>query len=157
KDLKRAIESFRHSLAIQPDRFWAQYFLAVCLLKEHRPAEAQAALIACQSRRPGFVWAYLLKGFAEGEMREFDLALEDLRRAIALMPPDDPAAATDHLERALILQQAGRYEDSLADCDQALRLRPNRLEVHRVRGIALMMLKRYDEAARSFDACLARG
>jgi eukaryotic-like serine/threonine-protein kinase len=261
-DLKRAIESFRHSLAIQPDRFWAQYFLAVCLLKQHKPAEAQAALIACQSRRPGFVWSYLLKGFAEGEMREFDLAeedfrranelrlndqeryvmlvnrgvmrirrgdnqaaaddlkaaialkpaqfeasinlamayqnlgrwdealatlgeaitghpreavlyrarsqvyrlrsrtdeaLKDLQRAIELVPPQDPASATDHLEQALILQQAGRFEESLAACDQALRLKPNQPEPHRVRAVALMMLKRYDEAARSFDVCLVKG
>ena len=262
KDLKLAIESFRHSLSIQPDRFWAQYFLAVCHLKEHRPAEALAALIACQSRRPGFAWAYLLKGFAEGEMREFDLAeedfrranelrlndqeryvmlvnrgvmrirrgrhadaaadlsgaialkpdqfeayinlamafrnlgrwdealatldraidghpseavlyrarsqvyrlrsrtdeaLDDLRRVIALLPPDDPASAADFLEIALILQQTGRSEESLVACDRALRLKPNRPEIHRARGAALMMLGRYDEAVRSFDACHARG
>jgi eukaryotic-like serine/threonine-protein kinase len=261
-DRKRAIEAFRRTLAIQPDRFWAQYFLAVCLLKEHRAAEAQAALIACQSRRPGFVWAYLLKGFAEGEMREFDLAeedfqranelhlndqeryvmlvnrgvmrirrgkdgeaaddlaraialkpdqfeayinlalafqnlgqwenaltalgraieghprqavlyrarsqvyrhqarpddaIDDLRRAIALLSPDDPAASNDYLELGLIMQQAGRYEEALAACDRSLRLKPDRPDVHRVRGVVLMMLKRYDEAARSIDVCLARG
>jgi tetratricopeptide (TPR) repeat protein len=262
KDLKRAIESFRHSLSIQPDRFWAHYFLAVCLLKEHRPAEALSALIACQGRRPGFAWSYLLKGFAEGELHEFDLAEEDfrragelrlndqeryvllvnrgvmriragrdeeavadltdairrkpkqfeasinlatalenlgrsdealatlgraiaghpseavlyrarsqtlrlrsrvdealvdLRRAVELQPPGDPASAADHLEIALILQQAGRFEESLAASDEALRLKPNRAEVHRVRGVALMMLRRYDEAIQAFDACLARG
>jgi serine/threonine protein kinase/Tfp pilus assembly protein PilF len=261
-DLKRAIEAFRHALTIQPDRFWAQYLLAVCLLKEHRPAEAQAALIACQSRRPGFVWSYLLKGFAEGEMREFALAEEDFRRAnelklndqeryvmlvnrgvmrirsgrnrdaaddlaaavalkpdqfeayinlsmafqklgrwddalatlakaierhprqavlyrarsqvyrqrtrpedalgdlsraIELTPTGDPALANDYLERALILQQAGRFEETLAACDQALRLKPDRPDIHRVRGVALMMLKRYDEAARSLDVCLVGG
>ena len=242
-DLKLAIESFRHSLSIQPDRFWAQYFLAVCLLKDHRPAEAQSALIACQSRRPGFAWTYLLKGFAEGEMQpvrsrrgrlppgerasaqrpgalrdagqpgrdadppgdatrtpsptcpeaialkpgQFEAyinlatglqklgrlstrrsrpwggrsrairreavlyrarsqvyrglsrgrrkSLDDLRAGDrALMPADDPASAADHLEIALILQRTGRREESLAACDRALRLRPNRPEIHRVRG-----------------------
>jgi eukaryotic-like serine/threonine-protein kinase len=262
QELKVAVESFRHSLAIQPDRFWAQYFLAVCLLKEHRPAEAQSSLIACQSRRPGFAWAYLLKGFAEGEMHEFDLAeedfrranqlrlndqeryvmlvnrgvmrirrghhqdavadlsaaialkpgqfeayinlsmafqglerwdealltlgraieghpdeavlyrarsqvyllrsrtkeaLEDLRHAIALLPPDDPASAADFLEIAQILQRTGHSEESLDACDRALRLKPNRPEIHRVRGVALMVLRRYDEAIGAFDACHARG
>jgi eukaryotic-like serine/threonine-protein kinase len=262
KDLRLAIESFRHALSIQPDRFWAQYFLAVCLLKDHRPAEAQSMLIACQSRRPDFAWTYLLKGFAEGEMREFDLAEEDFRRAnelrlndqeryvmlvnrgvmrirrgrnaeavadlseaialkpdqfeayinlamayqklgrwgealstlgraiddhpsepvlyrarsqayrlrsrtdealgdlrrvIELLPTDDPASAADHLEIALILQQADRPGESLAACDRALQLKPNRAEIHRARAVALMMLRRYDEAVGSFDACLAHG
>ena len=261
EDLKLAIESFRHSLAIQPDRFWAQYFLAVCLLKEHRPAEAQSALTACQSRRPGFAWTYLLKGFAEGEMREFDLAEEDFHRAserrlndqeryvmlvnrgvmrtrrgrnedavadlseaITLKPdqfeayinlakafqslgrrdealstlgkaidghpseavlyrarsqvyrlhsrpsealadllrvvelmPIDPALAADFLEIALIRQQTGHPEESLIASDRALRLGPNRPEIHRVRGVALMTLRRYDEAVGAFDACQARG
>jgi serine/threonine protein kinase/Flp pilus assembly protein TadD len=262
KDLKRAIDSFRHALAIQPDRFWAHYFLAVCLLKDHRPAEAQSALIACQSRRPGFAWTYLLKGFAEGEMGEFELAEEDFRRAnllplndqeryvmlvnrgvmrirrgrnedaivdltaaialkpdqfeafinlamgyknlghwdqaletlgqalavhpmqavlyrarsqiyrlrgqtnpalndlkkvIELMPTDDPESVADHLEIALLLQQDGRPEESLDAIDEALRLKPNRAESHRLRGVTLMMLRRYDEAIRSFNICLAGG
>jgi serine/threonine protein kinase/predicted Zn-dependent protease len=262
KDLRLAIESFRRALSIQPDRFWAHYFLAVCLLKEHRAAEAQSVLIACQSRRPDFAWTYLLKGFAEGEMHEFDLAEEDFRRAnelrlndqeryvmlvnrgvmrirrgrnddavadlsgaiklkpdqfeayinlamayeklgrwdevlstlgqaiaghpseavlyrarsqayrlhlrtnealgdlrrvIELLPTDDPASAADHLEIALILQQTDRPRESLAACDRALQLKPNRAEIHRARAVALMLLRRYDEAVGSFDACLAHG
>jgi tetratricopeptide (TPR) repeat protein len=262
KDLKRAIESFRHALALQPERFWAQYFLAVCLLKEHRPAEAHSALIACQSRRPMFTWTYLLKGFAEGEMREFDLAeqdfrraselrlndqeryvmlvnrgvmrirrgrhdaaaadlseaiqlkpdqfeayinlsmayknlgqwdnalatldraikghpreavlyrarsqvyrlrsmtdqaLADLRKVIELTPPRDPAIVADLSDIGLILQQTGRPEESLAVCDQALQIRPDWHEIQRIRGVDLMMLRRYEEAILSFDVCLARG
>jgi tetratricopeptide (TPR) repeat protein len=86
-----------------------------------------------------------------------DEALADLRRAIERMPEGDPAAVSDLLEIALLSQQLGRSEESLAACDQALRLRPTRPEIHRVRGVALMMLRRYDEAIGSFDACLAKG
>ncbi len=262
REYTRAIPAFRRVLTRQPDRFWAQYLMAICHLKEHRPAEAQAALTACQSLRPGFVWTYLLKGFAEGEMGEFDLAetdfarsaeldldddahyvmlvnrgvmrfrrghpeeaaqdlrtaialnpdpfqayinlaqayqhlhrfdkaletldraiarspnqailhraraqthrlqsqdlkaIDDLDRAIALSTADDPAQAGDRLERALILQQTGRYAEALAECDRALAIQPGRTDLHRVRGAVLVGLKRYDEAIRSFDLCLARG
>ena len=261
-DLKAASVALQKALSLQPDNFWAQYLLAVCHLRAHRPVEAQAALIACQSRRPRFVWSYLLKGFAEGEMGEFDLAeadfrraaeiglsdqeryvmlvnrgvlrvrrgkepeaiddlteaidlkpdhfqayvnlaqayqnlerwddamatlaraiarapgqavlfrarsrvhrqrsrpepaLDDLARAIAASAPDDPALADDHLERALILRQAGRSVEALADCDRAIALGPDRSDAQRLRGVILVELKRYDEAIRSFDACLARG
>jgi eukaryotic-like serine/threonine-protein kinase len=261
-DLKSAVVSLQRALSLQPDHFWAQYLLAVCHLRAHRPAEAQAALIACQSRRPAFIWPYLLKGFAEGEMGEFDLAEADFRRAaelgltaqaryvmlvnrgvmrvqrgrekeaiddlsaaIALQPdhfqayislsqayqnlkqwsdalasldqaiarapdqavlfrarsqvqrlcshpdaalkdldaaikrstPDDPFLVSDHLERGLLLQQAGRSEEALAACDAAIKLEPDRTDAHRLRGIALVKLKRHGEAIRSFDICLARG
>jgi eukaryotic-like serine/threonine-protein kinase len=262
REYRRAVAAFRRVLGGQPDHFWAQYLLAICHLKEHRPAEAQAVLTACQNRRPGFVWTYLLKGFAEGEMREFDLAEDDFARAtelglgeadryvmlvnrgvmrirrgryeaattdclsaIALKPnqfqayidlaqayrnlgrlddamnalngaieqvpgrgvlhraraqlhrlrsedrealsdldlaikwssPDDPALAGDHLERALIHQRAGRHAEALAECDRAATLQPGRTDVHRARGAVLVKLKRFDDAIRSFDVCLARG
>jgi tRNA A-37 threonylcarbamoyl transferase component Bud32 len=73
RDYKRAVPALRRLIARQPDHFWGQYMLAICHLKEHRAAEAQVALSACQARRPDFVWTHLLKGFAEGEMGEFDL------------------------------------------------------------------------------------
>ncbi len=262
RDYKHAVQEFRRLLAREPDHFWGQYLLAICHLKEHRPAEAQAALLACQNRQPGFVWTYLLKGFAEGEMREFDLAeddfaraaalglgeaeryvmlvnrgvmrirrgrheaavadllaaialkpdqfqahidlaqalqnlnhldealaaldraitrapgqavlyraraqlyrlrsqdheaLEDLDRAIKRSSADDLALASDYLERGLILQEAGRHVEALAECDRATALQPLRPDVHRARGAVLVTMKRFEEAIGSFDVCLARG
>lgn len=261
-DLKGASDALKRALSRQPDHFWAQYLLAVCHLRAHRPAEAQAALIACQSRRPRFVWSYLLKGFAEGEMGEFDLAeadfrvatelglsdqeryvmlvnrgvmrlkrgskqeavedlsaaislkpehfqayinlsqayqslneaetaLKTLERAIALAPdqavlfrarsqihqsssrhdaalmdldraielskPDDPNLATDYLTSALLLQQEGRAREALEACDRAIEHAPDRSDAHRLRGVVLVGLKRYDEAISSFDICMKRG
>jgi tetratricopeptide (TPR) repeat protein len=258
----QAIAALRRVLAHQPGHFWGQYLLALCQLKQHQPAAAQAALTICQAERPGFVWTYLLKGFAEGEMGEFDLAeaefqraaerglddatryvmlvnrgvirvrrgrtrdavedfraaialksdrfqayvnlaqayenlgrldqarealdraidrfpneavlyrararvhrlgsrdpeaLADLGRAIALSPADDSAPAGDHLERALIFDQAGRHEEALAECDRARAIQPDRPDIDRVRGAVLVKLRRFDEAIRSFDICLAKG
>jgi tetratricopeptide (TPR) repeat protein len=261
-DYPRAVAALRRLLMSRPGHFWGQYLLAICHLKEQRPAEAQAALTVCQAARPGFVWTYLLKGFAEGEMGEFDLAeadfkratelgldddaryvmlvnrgvmrvrrgrsesaaedfraaidhrpgqfqayvnlsqayqdlgcpdralevldgaiarfpgqavlfrararvhrfrssemeaLDDLGRAIATAAPGDPARAGDHLERAMILQQAGRHAEALVDCDRAAAIQPDRPDIHRLRGAVLARLRRFDEAIRSFDICLAKG
>ncbi len=262
RDYPRAIACVRRVLTRQPGHFWGQYLLAICHLKEHQPGAAQAALTVCQAARPGFVWTYLLKGFAEGEIGDFDLAeadfkraselglddasryvmlvnrgvmrvrrgrsedaaedfraaialksdqfqayvnlaqafenlgrfdqaeealdraiarfpkeavlyrararvhrlrsfdreaLADLDRAIALSPPEDPARGGDHLERALIFEQAGRHDEALAECDRALAIQPDGPDVHRIRGAVLVKLRRFDEAIRSFDNCLAKG
>ncbi len=57
----------------------------------------------------------------------------------------------------MILEQAGRHAEALAECDRALVLQANRPDVHRVRGAVLVTLKRFDEAIRSFDVCLVGG
>ncbi len=69
----------------------------------------------------------------------------------------DPAVAADHVERALIYQQAGKFQQALEACDLAIRLAPDRSDAHRLRGIALLGLKRYDEAVRALDTSLGKG
>jgi serine/threonine protein kinase/tetratricopeptide (TPR) repeat protein len=153
KDLKTAVESLRHTLVLQPDHFWAQYLLAICHLKAHRPGEAQAALTACQSRRPGFVWTYLLKGFTEGEMREFDLAETDFRRAGELGLNDQ--------ERYVMLVNRGvmriRREwnsEATEDLRAAIALKPDQFQAYINLAQALQNLKRWDEAVGMLDRAI---
>ena len=47
------------------------------------PAEARAGLGACLAQRPDFVWLYLLRGFAQGELMAFDAADADFQKAVA--------------------------------------------------------------------------
>jgi tetratricopeptide (TPR) repeat protein len=68
RDLRRAVVHFEEALRRDPGHFWAQFMLAVCHLRTRRPAEAEAHLTACLSRKPDFVWGYLLQGFAHAEL-----------------------------------------------------------------------------------------
>jgi tetratricopeptide (TPR) repeat protein len=72
--LSLAIGYFNRVLAASPEHFWAQYLLSICQIKAQRFQEALTSLTSCQSRRPNFVWIYLLRGYAEGELKEFELA-----------------------------------------------------------------------------------
>jgi serine/threonine protein kinase/tetratricopeptide (TPR) repeat protein len=260
--LDLAVTAFRKALAEQPDHFWSQYLIALCHLKSHRPAEAQAVLLGCQGRRPEFVWTYLLKGFAEGEMGLFELAeadfaraeklglndderyvllvnrgvmrlrrkdptraeaefraaialnprlfqahvnlsqaihdrgdelgalatldqaialdpnqavlyrarsqlhhhrgetalaLADIETALARSPADDPARATDEVDKGRLLQTLGRREDALAAYDGLLAAHPNHPVALRMKGSVLMQLGRYEEAIACLDRCLALG
>src|SRR5262249_11502552 len=84
--LTEAIVAFDHTLRLQPEHFWAQFFLALRYLESHRPAEARASLTACLSRRPDFPWLYLLRGMVHGGEGEFALADADFEQALKLNP-----------------------------------------------------------------------
>ena len=142
---------------LKPDQFQAYVNLAQAYQNLDRLDDALER--PRPGDRPGPGQAVLYRARAQiHRLRSHDAeALDDLDRAIALAPPDDPALAGDHLERALIFQQAGRNAEALAECDRALAIQPGRPDVHRIRGAVLVKLKRFDEAIRSFDICLANG
>src|SRR5260370_28112499 len=49
------------------------------------------------------------------------------------------------------------YEDAVRACNDALAVRPDHTGVYGFRGLALLELKRFGQAARSFDEYLSRG
>jgi serine/threonine protein kinase/Tfp pilus assembly protein PilF len=82
-DLAEAVRDFSRSLRSQPDHFWAQYYLAACYLNPalERPDLARASLDACLVQRRDIPWVYLLRGFAQTKLRDFEAAEADLRQA----------------------------------------------------------------------------
>ena len=153
RDFDQAVQAFRRVLAREPDHFWGQYLLAICHLKEHRPSEAQAALFACQNRRPGFVWTYLLKGFAEGEMREFDLAEDDFKRATEL----GLGAAERYVmlvNRGVMRVRQGRHEAATEDFLTAIALKPTLFQAYIDLAQAFQKLGRLDDALKALDRAI---
>src|SRR5207302_8547018 len=45
--LTEAATDFADALRLQPDHFWARYFLGLCNLQQHRPAQARDNFTAC--------------------------------------------------------------------------------------------------------------
>jgi tetratricopeptide (TPR) repeat protein len=88
-DPGKAIQAFENALDRQPDHFWAQYWLAVCHVRDGHPDRAKPGLNACVSRRPDLVWTYLLRGLVHGELQEFPAAEADLTRAQVLIDKQD--------------------------------------------------------------------
>ena len=153
RDYTQAVQAFRRVLAREPDHFWGQYLLAICHLKEHRPSEAQAALTACQNRRPGFVWTYLLKGFAEGEMREFDLAEDDFKRATEL-GLGDAERYVMLVNRGVMRVRQGRNQAATEDFLTAIALKPNQFQAYIDLAQAFQKLGRLDDAMKALDRAI---
>src|SRR5262249_51337469 len=80
-DWAQAMKSFNRTLSLQPAHFWAQFFLAVCHLKMRHLEAAKAGLNACLSQQPEFVWAYLLRSFANEGLQSVQEAEADFQKA----------------------------------------------------------------------------
>jgi tetratricopeptide (TPR) repeat protein/tRNA A-37 threonylcarbamoyl transferase component Bud32 len=140
-----ALPAYERALGLRPDDFWAQYFTAICLLKLGRPAEANAHLTACISRRRDFLWCYLMRGCVLGELGQFEAAEADYRTALGLGP--------DTQTRYGILVNCGRmrilreqFDEAHADLHEAIRLLPTRYEAYVNRALAFRSQQDWDQA-----------
>src|SRR5262249_13375177 len=89
-ELARANQEFRRALQLNAKHFWTHYFLSICSVTSGEPKVAVAHLTICQGEQPKLIWIYLLRGFALGQIEDYEAAEADFDRALAL----DPSPAT---------------------------------------------------------------
>lgn len=147
RQFEAALSSFRETLRLEPDHFWAHYFLAVCHLQQEQWGEAAAGLTAAASHRPDFVWIYLLRGFAFGSMGQAIPANMDFDRALALAPNEYGI----FVNRGLVRVRQGHLDQAIADFHHAIGLRPDQYQAHFNLAEALRRRKRYAEAMKALD------
>jgi tetratricopeptide (TPR) repeat protein len=138
---------------LQPDHFWAQFFLAIRYLESQRPAEAKASLTACLSRRPDFPWLYLLRGMVHGGAGEFALAEADFQQALQLNPNPE-AKYVLWIYRGGMRNRQGQVDEAVADLKKAIALMPDRPQAYESLIQAYLRGKRLDEAAAQLDSAL---
>jgi len=153
-DFAQAIRGFDLVLDRQPGHFWAHYLSALCLLRQHRPAEARAHLGACLSQRTDFVWLYLLRGFAQGELQAFDAADADYQKALQ-MPLDEYARYVLFVNRGVLRVRQERFDDAVRDLKTAIGLKPNAYQAYANLAQAYIRLKHPDEALAQLDRAVA--
>jgi serine/threonine protein kinase/Tfp pilus assembly protein PilF len=121
----QALRNFEETLRRRPDHFWGQYYLSLCYLAMHRPAEAKVGLPACLSRRPDFLWTYLLRGFANQRLKDWKAAEADFHKA-SLLGPNEHARYILLVSRGLVYYDQNRFPAAEAELRRAIALRPNR-------------------------------
>jgi eukaryotic-like serine/threonine-protein kinase len=84
-------------------------------------------------------------------------ALRDLEDAIRRGSPGSPELARDHAKRGYVLLLEKRPADALDACETALYIHPSDVEARRLRLMALLELRRYDQVIDSCDADLRSG
>ncbi|MBL8796780.1 MAG: protein kinase [Planctomycetia bacterium] len=153
--MTEAIVAFDHTLRLQPDHFWAQFFLALRYLDSQRPAEARASLTACLSRQPDFPWLYLLRGMVHGGAGEFVLAEADFAEALQLNPSPE-ARYVLWVYRGGMRNRQGKLDDAVADLKQAIVLMPDRAPAYESLIAAYLAGKRWDEAEAQLQSAAQR-
>jgi eukaryotic-like serine/threonine-protein kinase len=125
----QAIKEFDLVLERKPGHFWAQYINALCLLRQQRPAEAKALLSACLAQRSDFVWLYLLRGFAQEELKAWDAARADFEKA-AQMRLDDNARYVLFVDRGVLNYRTGKLDLAVKDLEAAINLKPTAYQAY---------------------------
>jgi tetratricopeptide (TPR) repeat protein len=149
-----AVHDFESALAEEPDQFWARYFVSVGYLRLGRAAEARVGLTACLSQRRDFVWIYLLRGFADAQLKEFKAAEEDFQKALQLNPTPD-AAHVLYANRAVLWFQQGQLEKAVDDLHQAIELKPKEYQAYVTLAQVFQKQKKWAAAAGQLDHAIA--
>jgi tetratricopeptide (TPR) repeat protein len=120
-------------------------------LKAHqagRLADAESFYATALKLEPGFYPALHLMGMLDFQRRKFDAAEDWLGKAIMAAPKTahGPILAS----RSEVFLELQRWEEALADLDQALSQGPPSAALWNNRGLAQGALKRFDEALESY-------
>jgi tetratricopeptide (TPR) repeat protein len=86
------------------------------------------------SLSPRFDWLYSLRGRIRNAQGNSVRAIDDLDTAIRIGGANKPQFLR---ERSIVLSRTGEYSRAIADCDEAIRLRPNSPSLYLARGLAL--------------------
>jgi tetratricopeptide (TPR) repeat protein len=143
--LLAAISEFEAALRMQPDHFWARYFLAVCYLRLPQPAarSARDCLSACLAKQQDYPWLYVLRGFAHGQLLQFAAAEEDFQQALKHKPSKEAQYSVFvnrgvlRTRRALLQETLvawfpirGDFAPAVADLHRAINLKPERYQAY---------------------------
>jgi eukaryotic-like serine/threonine-protein kinase len=148
-----AITEFDQVLERKPGHFWAQYLNAICLLRQGRAAEARSLLSACLAARSDFVWLYLLRGFAQMELRAWSGADSDFQKA-AQLPLDDNARYVLAVNLAGLRIRQERFDDAVVELKSAIERKPRAYQAYVNLAQAYRRLNKLDLALIQLDRAL---
>ena len=157
----QAVAELEKALQIQPDLFWAQYYVAISELRLHRFAQAKTAMAACLGRRPDFHWIYLVRGFANAEQDDFTAAASDFRRVEQLLAekPDELLQYGFYVYRSVLYvrqseKEPARLNDAVADLQKAIQLRPKQYQAYVNLAQAYEKQQKPAEAVKEMDRAI---
>jgi protein O-GlcNAc transferase len=146
-----AQSSCDRALTLAPNSVEAWCLRGSVLLKGRHPEEALAAFDRALALSPSSPEALNNRGTALRELRRPSEALDSYEQALRLRPQ----FAEAWCNAANLSMDAGKFEQALGRCDRALCIQPDFLDALNLRGTALRVLRRYEEAAATYEKILA--
>jgi Flp pilus assembly protein TadD/predicted Ser/Thr protein kinase len=159
--LSEAIADLGKTLREQPNHFGAHYLLAASYLQlPHRtPAHVQLALQdlnACVGQDARFLEGYLLRGFANGVLGDFQAADADFQKALDLQPQDALTRYVLYVHRGSVRLRQQRLDQAIDDFQQARQLRPDQYAAYLNLAAAYRQRRQPEQARAVLREALAR-
>jgi tetratricopeptide (TPR) repeat protein len=145
--------AFNHVLAIEPGHFWAQFFLAVCLLKSQHWEAAKAGLNACLAQQPDFIWAYLFRSFTNEKLQAYQDAETDFQQAQQLDPNED-ARYVLFLTRGILHFNQRELELAAKDFRQGMARKPDQYNAYLNLAHVYLAQGQFEQAADQAERAL---
>ena len=146
-----ADREFRQELSLDPDNPLAHAFLALCLGRRDRDAEALREANEAVRIGPGLAFCHYVRGQSLHALGREDDAESAAIEAIRL----DPVDADYPGLLASIAISRRRYAEAIAAAERGLALDPENLICANLRALALVQLGRKDEAVQALGSALA--
>jgi serine/threonine protein kinase/Flp pilus assembly protein TadD len=128
----RSIADFTEVIRLDPSSYGARLYRGICYSLVGASREALADYTAAIQLQPDRPEAYSERARVYLDLGEKSLALSDYTEAIQRKPD-----ASVYLVRGGLHHEMGLYDQALADCDCALRLRPGESRAFYLRGVIL--------------------
>jgi tetratricopeptide (TPR) repeat protein/tRNA A-37 threonylcarbamoyl transferase component Bud32 len=154
KKLVEAVADLKRATIVRPNEWQAYVNLAAAYTEQGRAEDAAVQLDRAVALRPVQGLAAIHRNRARLRQQAGDLviAAEELGQAAAAEPAANVATrAADYLQKARLLEKAGRHSDAIAAADNCLKLESRDPAAHRTRAEALLYLGRYAEAIVALD------
>jgi len=94
---------------------------------------------------------YMKRSLAYQQLRDFDLALKDLKKLLEITPQRAPFV---YFQRGFIFDEMNRYEDAIDGNSKAIELDKTDFKALNNRGVSLDALGRYHEAIVDYTAAI---
>jgi tetratricopeptide (TPR) repeat protein len=149
-DLKLARQDFEAALKADPGDAKTAYYLA---LTEQALGDTDAAVKHCREAvesDPGYVEARVQYGELLVEAGDNQQAVSELLEAARR----DEKNGLVYSRLAWVYSLTGRYDEALRNANKAVQFAPNLAEAHLVRGDALRLAGRFDEARDDYRAVI---
>jgi tetratricopeptide (TPR) repeat protein len=154
-----AAADLREAIALSPRQYSAYVTLAQVYRKQHKLDLALEQLGRAIALKPDSAALRRTRALWNLERPNptpavHAAALRDLEEAIRRGSAGSPELARDHAKRGYVLLLERRPAEALEACERALDIHPSDAEARRVRLMALLELRRYDQVIDSCDVHL---
>jgi tetratricopeptide (TPR) repeat protein len=144
--LERAADSFKSSIAVDPQRIESYINLGVSYANMRKYTDAADMFKKALSLDPNNADALSKLGAVYIELEKHDESEEALKKSLAVNPDNTDA----RFYLAVDYGSQGRYEEAVAACKEIIRREPQYTEAYALLGSLLTKMKDYPEAIRIY-------